>query len=73
MIPLHFLESILRRHLDNACARRLSVIDPVKLTISNLKENRTVPANYYPKNPEKGTYDLTVSSTLFVEREDVRE
>jgi glutaminyl-tRNA synthetase len=39
IIPLHFLESILRKHLDIVCARRLCVIDPVKLTLSNLKKN----------------------------------
>ena len=30
-------------------------------------------ANHFPKNPEKGTYELTVGKNLWVEREDVQE
>ena len=42
IIPLHFLESILRKNLDIYCPRRLTVLDPVKLTIINFKENYTI-------------------------------
>jgi glutaminyl-tRNA synthetase len=56
IIPLHFLESILRKHLDNVCPRRLCVVDPVRLTIVNLKEPFTVEAANFPKKPENGNY-----------------
>jgi glutaminyl-tRNA synthetase len=51
--------------LDLTAPRRLTVIDPVKLTITNLEKE--------VKNPEKGSYDLTVSKNIWVERDDVRE
>jgi glutaminyl-tRNA synthetase len=73
IIPLHFLESVLRRHLDVIAPRRLTVLDPVKLTIINFAAEKMVPAQHFPKNPEQGTYDLSVTKTLFVERDDVRE
>lgn len=44
IIPLHFLESVLRRHLDLISPRRLTVLDPVKLTITNFSSEKTVPA-----------------------------
>lgn len=72
MIPLHFLESILRKYLDIVCPRRLVVLDPVKLTLMNLKENMNVKANHFPKNPEKGTYNINVTKNIWVERDDVR-
>ena len=37
IIPLHFLENILRKHLDLIAPRRLTVINPVKLVITNLE------------------------------------
>lgn len=40
IIPLHFLESILRRQLDISCARRLTVLEPVLLTLKTpFKDN----------------------------------
>ena len=42
IIPMHFLENIVRKNLDANSPRRLGVIDPVKLTITNLKENKIV-------------------------------
>ena len=56
IIPLHFLESILRKYLDIACPRRLCVIDPVRLNILNMKEFFTVEAVNFPKKPELGNY-----------------
>jgi len=51
----------------------LSVIDPVKLTITNLDKVVKVSACHFPKNQEKGSYELTVSKNIWVERDDVRE
>ncbi len=59
--------------MDLTAPRRLTVIDPVKLTITNLEKEVKVTANHFPKYPEKGSYELTVSKNIWVEREDVRE
>lgn len=44
IIPLHFMESILRKYLDVNCERRLCVVEPVLLTITNVKDIKTFEA-----------------------------
>ena len=67
-----FLESCLREDLNQHAARRMVVLDPVKLTIVNYPagQRETVEIENNPNEPEAGTRQVSFSGSLYVERED---
>ena len=69
------LEAAVRDDLDVVAPRRLAVVDPVKLVITNLPADHaeTLRFSNHPKNPEMGERDVPFSNTLWIEREDFFE
>jgi glutaminyl-tRNA synthetase len=69
------LEGAVREDLDGIAPRRLAVIDPVKLVITNLDashhESLTFPN--HPKDESFGTRSVPFSPELWIEREDFAE
>lgn len=75
IIDLSLLEWCAREDLNKRANRYMSVLDPVKLTISNYPEGKTEYFNA-PVNPEDisaGTRSIPFSRELFIEREDFME
>jgi glutaminyl-tRNA synthetase len=74
-IDMSVLEGAVREDLDVVAPRRLAVIDPVKLVITNLDashhESLTFPN--HPKDETFGTRSVPFSSALWIEREDFAE
>ena len=72
IVDIELLEHCIREELNESAARRMAVIDPVKLTITNYPEDKVeyfeIPNN--PKNPEAGTRKVAFSKNLFIERDD---
>tara|TARA_Y100001968_G_C19438914_1_gene761427 strand:- start:2716 stop:3546 length:831 start_codon:yes stop_codon:yes gene_type:complete len=72
---IELLESFVRTELNQSSQRRMAVIDPVRLTITNWPEGkieyRTAINN--PENESAGTRDIPFSGSLFIEREDFKE
>ena len=69
------LEGCVREDLDANAARRLAVIDPLKLVITNLAdghEETLIFANH-PKNEGFGTREVPFARELWIEREDFME
>lgn len=52
--------------------RRIGVLDPVELVIENLVEPMRVKHANHPKDPSRGERELTLTSKVWVERDDVR-
>ena len=75
LLDISILEGALRDDLDAAAQRRMAVIDPLKLVITNLpashEESLTFPN--HPKDESAGTRSVPFSSELWIEREDFEE
>lgn len=69
------LENAVREHLNRVAPRRMAVLDPVKLTITNWPAGEVVfnEAVNNPEDPDGGSREIPFSGNLLIEREDFRE
>lgn len=69
------LENAVREHLNRVAPRRMAVLDPVKLTITNWPAGQVemVEAVNNPENEADGTRLIPFTGELYIEREDFRE
>ena len=74
-IDMSVLEECMREHLNETAPRRIAVLDPLKLILTNYPEGRgeSCPAPNHPLRPELGARDLPFSRELWIEREDFME
>jgi glutaminyl-tRNA synthetase len=75
VIEFSVLEGCVREELDTSAARRLAVIDPLKLVIDNLPADHAETLSFpnHPKNEAFGTRPVPFSRELWIEREDFME
>jgi glutaminyl-tRNA synthetase len=75
VIEYSVLENNVREELDASAPRRLGVIDPLKLVITNLSDNHAEQLTFpnHPKNEAMGTRQVPFSRELWIEREDFME
>jgi glutaminyl-tRNA synthetase len=75
LIDFSVLEGALREDLDSAAARRMAVVDPVKLVLTNLPEGHeeTLSFSNHPKDEAFGTRAVPFARELWIEREDFAE
>ncbi|HEX7988695.1 MAG TPA: glutamine--tRNA ligase/YqeY domain fusion protein [Stenotrophomonas sp.] len=75
LIDFSVLEGALREDLDSAAARRMAVIDPLKLVLTNLPEGHEESLSFsnHPKDDSFGSRDVPFSRELWIEREDFAE
>lgn len=74
-VDVGLLEFSLREHLNKIAQRRMAVLDPVKLVITNYPEGKTE-MMYSENNPEDenaGKREIPFSRELWIEREDFME
>lgn len=64
----------MRKELDRTAERTMAVIDPVKLVLTNVPEDFKLEckAHLFPKEPEKGSYTMTLTKESYIDRSDVR-
>ena len=75
VIDYAIFENCVREDLDAKAPRRMAVLDPLKLVITNLPEDheeKLVFANH-PKDESFGTREVPFSRELWIEREDFAE
>ncbi len=69
---IELLESFIRTELNQTALRRMAVLEPLKLTITNwpdgLVEMVEVPNN--PEDPEAGTREVPFTGSLWIEKAD---
>ncbi|MFG6111297.1 glutamine--tRNA ligase/YqeY domain fusion protein [Stenotrophomonas nematodicola] len=75
LIDFSVLEGALREDLDSAAARRMAVVDPIKLVLTNLPEGHeeTLTFSNHPKDEAFGTREVPFARELWIEREDFAE
>jgi glutaminyl-tRNA synthetase len=75
LIDLGLLEFFVREDLNKTALRRMAVLDPVKLIITNYPDNsfEQLPSENNPEMPETGIRLLDFGKELWIEREDFME
>ena len=75
LIDFSVLEGALREDLDSAAARRMAVIDPVKLVLTNLEEGHEEQLTFsnHPKDESFGTRQVPFAREVWIDREDFAE
>ena len=74
-IEMGVLENALREDLNTRAARRMAVINPIKVIIENYPEDQeeTFDGINHPQNPDYGTRKVPFSRELYIERDDYME
>jgi len=75
VIEFSVLENSVREVLDASAPRRMAVLDPLKLVITNLDEghDETIEFANHPKNADFGARRVPFSRELWIERDDFAE
>ena len=75
IVDIGLLEHCIRDELNMTAPRRMAVLDPVKLVLTNYPEDRVeyfeLPNN--PNDPDAGTRKVPFTRELYIEREDFAE
>ena len=75
VIEYSVLENLVREDLDASAERRMAVLDPIKLVLTNLAADHhelLVAANH-PKDASRGSRQIAFGRELYIEREDFME
>ena len=74
-IEMAVLEHCIRDELNVEAPRRMGVLDPVKLVITDLEENYSETLSFanHPQNEAAGRRDIPFSRELWIERDDFAE
>ena len=72
LIEIELLESCVRNELNKTALRRMAVLDPVKVIITNYPEGKTesLPTENNPEDENSGMREMPFSREIFIERED---
>ena len=75
VVDIELLEHCIREELDEAAARRIAVLRPIPVTITNYPEGKTEYFDLpnHPKHPERGTRPVPFTRHLFIDAEDFAE
>jgi len=75
IIPFGAMERNLRDDLNERAPRRMAVLEPVKVVLTNFPEGETewFEAANHPQNPELGKRKVPMTREIWIEREDFME
>ncbi|TAG74818.1 MAG: glutamine--tRNA ligase/YqeY domain fusion protein [Runella slithyformis] len=75
LIDVGLLEFCVREHLNKIALRRMVVLDPLKVVITNYPETQLeiCHSENNPEDPESGTREVLFGRELYIEREDFME
>ena len=74
-VEMGVLENCIREDLNARAPRRMAVLHPLKLVISNFPEDKTeeLVAQNHPQNPAMGTRKVGMTREVYIDREDFME
>ena len=75
VMELAKLEHHLRQHLNKVSQRRMAVLNPLKIIITNYPKNSSekIEAINNPENPDDGLRNITFGSEIYIEQNDFME
>ncbi len=74
-VDIRLLEYCIREELNKDAQRRMAVLDPIRVTITNYPKGKeeTFPIPNNPTNSESGHREVAFSGEIYIEREDFAE
>eukprot|EP01029_Cantina_marsupialis_P004467 TRINITY_DN14495_c0_g1_i1.p1 TRINITY_DN14495_c0_g1~~TRINITY_DN14495_c0_g1_i1.p1 ORF type:complete len:772 (+),score=246.15 TRINITY_DN14495_c0_g1_i1:1276-3591(+) len=75
VIQMERLEYWVRNHLNQVAMRRMAVLDPLKITITNWDDSQEfeeLVAHDFPNEKERGSYRLKFNKTVYIDRSDFK-
>ncbi|MFH1189699.1 MAG: glutamine--tRNA ligase/YqeY domain fusion protein [Candidatus Omnitrophota bacterium] len=75
IVDITILENSIRGELNRTCERRMAVLKPLKVVITNYPEEKTeeLDAVNNPEDPSAGARKVPFARELYIERDDFRE
>ena len=75
VIEMGVLEDCIRTDLNNHAPRRMAVLDPLKIILTNYPDNQVeqLNADNHPQNPSMGTRQIPFSREIYIDRSDFQE
>ncbi|MBO5653153.1 MAG: glutamine--tRNA ligase/YqeY domain fusion protein [Clostridia bacterium] len=75
VVDIELLEHCIREELDEGADRRIAVLNPIPVTITNYPEDKTEYFDLpnHPKHPERGTRTVPFTKHLYIDAEDFAE
>ena len=73
MVEYAKLEACVRDELNKTALRRMAVVDPVKVVITNYEGSELVEAENNPEDESAGSRQMTFSNTVYISGEDFME
>ncbi|MBU1037600.1 MAG: glutamine--tRNA ligase/YqeY domain fusion protein [Candidatus Omnitrophica bacterium] len=75
IVDIAVLENSIRGELNSTCLRRMAVLKPLKVVITNYPEGKTeeLEAVNNPEDPSAGSRPVPFGRELYIERDDFRE
>ncbi len=75
IVDVSMLESCIRNELNDSAERRVAVMDPIKVVLTNYPEDKeeTFELPNHPNKPELGTRSVPFTRELYIERSDFME
>ncbi|TDB61850.1 glutamine--tRNA ligase/YqeY domain fusion protein [Arundinibacter roseus] len=75
LIDMSLLEFCIREDLNKKALRRMVVLDPIKVVITNFPEGKVepCPSENNPEAPETGNREMPFTRELYIEQEDFME
>ena len=75
LIEMAVLENCIREELDHSAPRRMAVLQPLRVVLTNYPEDQVemMPSSNHPNRPELGTREVPFSRELYIEQDDFME
>ena len=75
VVDIGLLEHCIREELNETAPRRIAVLDPIKVVITNYPEDKVEYFNLpnHPQHPEMGTRPVPFTREVYIDREDFAE
>jgi glutaminyl-tRNA synthetase len=75
LIEMALLENCVRENLGEHAQRRMAVLNPLRVVLTNFDEQRVedLPAQNHPQQPELGTRTVPFCREIYIERDDFME
>jgi len=73
VISFSLLEEALRQDLNEKAHRRMAVLDPIKVTLTNYSKSEVLEAPNHPARPAEGVRQIPMSDHLYIEASDFME
>jgi len=75
IVDYELLEHCIREELNAKAARKIAILDPIKLVITNYPEGKVeyFPVSNNPNDPEAGTREVPFTREVYIDRSDFAE